>query len=122
MRILADENVSGDVVVMLRERGHDVLWVRTDAPGSPDGEILEIAQAQGRLLITFDKDFGELAFRWGLPSSSGIILVRIRVTSPSRVVSIILSALESRDNWTGHFSVVEDDRIRMVPLPRYLGG
>jgi predicted nuclease of predicted toxin-antitoxin system len=65
MRILADENFPGDAVTALREQGHDVLWIRTDAPGISDHEVLTHAQAEARILITFDKDFGELAFRFG---------------------------------------------------------
>jgi predicted nuclease of predicted toxin-antitoxin system len=73
MRLLADENFPMDAVNALSLAGHDILWIRTFAPGSPDQEVLRIAQAERRILLTFDKDFGELAFRIGLPSSSGII-------------------------------------------------
>jgi predicted nuclease of predicted toxin-antitoxin system len=63
MRILADENIPGDAVAALRECGHDVAWVRADAPGSSDIVVIARAQAENRILVTFDKDFGELAFR-----------------------------------------------------------
>jgi len=104
-------------VEALRQRGHDVVWVGTDAPGSSDREVLERAAAEERILITLDKDFGELAFRWGLPASSGIVLFRIQAPEPSVLTRIALAALEDRDDWAGHFSVVERDRIRMTPLP-----
>jgi hypothetical protein len=48
-----------------------------DAPGTPDREVLARAQREGRALVTFDKDFGELAFRVGLAASAGVILFRI---------------------------------------------
>ncbi len=51
----------------LRHDGHDVAWVRTDAPGSTDQQVLARAVAEDRILLTFDKDFGDLAFRAGLP-------------------------------------------------------
>ena len=117
MRILADENFPGDAVTALRARGHDVVWVRSDAPGSSDPQVLAHAQAEDRILITFDKDFGELAFRSGLPASSGIVLFRISVPSSSYVAQVAVAALESRTDWAGHFAVIEDDRIRMTPLP-----
>src|SRR5438445_603289 len=66
MRILANENFPGEAIEALRSRGHDVAWVRTDAPGSSDEEVIARATREGRLLITFDKDFGALAFRSGL--------------------------------------------------------
>jgi predicted nuclease of predicted toxin-antitoxin system len=117
MRILANENFPGDAVIALRDRGHDVTWIRADAPGSSDLQVLARAQAEGRILVTFDKDFGELAFRSELPASSGVVLFRISVPSPSHVARVAVAALESRTDWADHFAVVEDDRIRMIPLP-----
>jgi predicted nuclease of predicted toxin-antitoxin system len=117
MRILANENFPGDAVAALRARGHDVAWVRSDAPGSTDVEVLARAQAQDRVVVTFDKDFGELAFRAGLPASSGVILFRISTPSSEHVAQVAVAALESRLDWAGHFAVVEDHRIRLVPLP-----
>ena len=117
MRILADENFPGDAVLALRERGHDVVWIRSDAPGSSDVQVIARAQFEDRVLITFDKDFGELTFRSELPASSGVVLFRITVSSPAYIARIAVAALESRSDWAGHFAVVEDDRIRMTPLP-----
>ena len=117
MHILADENFPGDAVRVLREQGHDVAWVHSDAPGATDVEVLARAQAEGRILVTFDKDFSELAFRSGLPASSGVVLFRISMTSPSHVARVAVEALESRTDWVGRFAVVEDDRIRMIALP-----
>ena len=118
MRILANENVPGETVAALRQRNHDIVWARTDAPGSSDRELLERAAAEERLLITLDKDFGELAFRSTLPASSGIVLLRVQTPEPSILTRIAVAALDARDDWAGHFSVVEHDRIRMTPLPQ----
>jgi predicted nuclease of predicted toxin-antitoxin system len=117
MRLLAHENFPAEAVEALRSRGHDVAWVRTDAPGSSDRQVLDRAVAEGRLLLTFDKDFGELAFRAGLPASSGVVLFRIRLASPSQVAQRAVAVLESRSDWPGHFAVVLDDRVRMTLLP-----
>jgi predicted nuclease of predicted toxin-antitoxin system len=117
VRILANENFPGEAVTALQERGHDVVWVRTDAPASSDHTILERAQVENRVVITFDKDFGEMAFRWGLPASSGIILLRIPTSSPARVASTAVAVLETRTDWVGQFAVVEEDRIRMTLMP-----
>jgi predicted nuclease of predicted toxin-antitoxin system len=68
MRFLANENFPGDAVIALKAAGHDVVWVRTAAPGSKDNDILAWAQRDGRVLLTFDKDFGELAWHFGLPA------------------------------------------------------
>jgi predicted nuclease of predicted toxin-antitoxin system len=111
VRFLANENFPGDAVAALRELGHDVAWIHTDAPGISDPDVLARAQADDRLLLTFDKDFGELAFRAGLPASSGIILFRISVPSVEHAVRVIVTALGSRTDWAGHFAVVEDDQV-----------
>lgn len=95
MRILADENFPGEAVETLRSRGHDVLWIRTEAPGSRDPQVLARAVAEDRILITFDKDFGEMAFRAGMSASSGIVLFRMPLASPSRVAEIAMTVLES---------------------------
>ena len=60
MRFLADENFPGDAVTSLRSSGHDVLWIRTDAPGITDQDVLARSLEDARVLLTFDKDFGEL--------------------------------------------------------------
>jgi predicted nuclease of predicted toxin-antitoxin system len=116
-RLLADENVAGAVVAALRHDGHDVAWIHEDAPGSPDPDVLERAQREGRVVVTFDKDFGELAFRRGLAASVGVVLFRITLTSPEHAVQAAVAAFTSRADWTGQFAVVEDDRIRLRALP-----
>ena len=74
MNFLANENFPLDAVEALRLAGHDVAWVRADAPGSTDQQVLARAMAEQRVLLTFDKDFGHLAFHAGLPATSGIVL------------------------------------------------
>jgi predicted nuclease of predicted toxin-antitoxin system len=118
MPILANENFPGDAVAALRERGHDVAWVRSGAPGSSDAEVLARAQAEDRIVVTFHKDFGDLAFRSRLPASSGVILFRISMPSAERVARVAVAALESRVDWAEHFAVVEDNRIHVTPLPK----
>src|SRR5262245_29895144 len=116
MRLLANENFPLDAVEALRGAAHDVLWIREDARGSADAQILQIAQDENRIVVTFDKDFGELAFRSKLPAQCGIILFRITPKSSQYIAQVAVQALASRDNWVGHFSVVEDNRIRMTSL------
>jgi predicted nuclease of predicted toxin-antitoxin system len=116
VRFLANENFPGDAVNAIRAAGHDLAWVRTDAPGSLDPGVLALAVRENRVLLTFDKDFGELAWRAGLPASSGIVLFRLPMPSPTDVGPAIASIIDSRGDWAGHFSVVEPDRVRMRPL------
>ncbi len=117
MRLLANETFPSDAVSALRARGHDVVWIRTEAPGSRDEDVLARARGESRVLVTFDKDFGELAFRSKLPASSGIVLFRITPRSPEFVARLAAAVISSRDDWVGHFVVIEEGRIRMRPLP-----
>ena len=117
MRLCANENVPEACVVRLRQSGHDVLWVREAAPGSADSAVLARALAEDRLLITFDKDFGELVFKSGAKASRGVALFRISQPSPTAVAERVATVLTSRDDWSGHFSVVDDYTVRMRRLP-----
>jgi predicted nuclease of predicted toxin-antitoxin system len=69
------------------------------------------------VLLTFDKDFGELAWRSGLPATCGIVLFRLPALGPTGVGKVIADVLMARDDWAGHFSVVEPGRIRVRVLP-----
>lgn len=116
MRFLANENFPGDAVTELEAAGHDIVWARTVAPGSKDEEILAWAVREGRILLTFDKDFGELAWRAGLPSSIGIVLFRLPMPAPAGVGTTLAAKIRERTDWAGHFTVIEPGRIRMRPL------
>src|SRR5437763_9583307 len=117
MRFLANENFPLDAVEAVRQLGHDVAWIRTDAPGSKDRDILARAVREQRTLLTFDKDFGDLAFQFGLPAACGIVLFRLQASSSTQLANLVIAALQSRTDWTGQFSLVEAGRIRMRALP-----
>jgi predicted nuclease of predicted toxin-antitoxin system len=117
MRIIANENVARTVIQELRQRGHDVVSVKESMRSAMDEVILDRAQSEQRLVLTHDKDFGELAYRCRLPAACGIILFRLSGADRDRDNRRVLEVLESRSDWSGHFSVVTHDRIRMRPLP-----
>src|SRR5216683_6419613 len=117
MQFLANENFPLDAVEAVRRIGHDVAWIRTDSPGSNDRDILKRAVSEQRILLTFDKDFGDLAFQFGLPAHCGIVLFRLQASSSAALATVVVTALQSRTDWAGQFSVVEAGRIRMRPLP-----
>lgn len=116
MRLCANENVPGDCVRELRARGHDVLWIRESQPGAADSTVLARALAEDRLLLTFDKDFSELVFHQGKAASCGIVLFRISQPSAAVVAAAVVRVLDSRKDWSGHFSVVDDHAVRMRAL------
>jgi predicted nuclease of predicted toxin-antitoxin system len=116
MRFLANENFPGAGVMALRAVGHDVAWVRVAAPGMNDSDVLAWAARDARILLTFDKGFGELAKASALPSSCGIVLFRVPMPTAGDVGRQLAKLLTSRDDWAGHFSVIEPGRVRLRPL------
>jgi len=74
------------------------------------------AHQEKRIILTYDKDFGELAVKDPIYSSSGIILFRLSQKNPVLIAEYIRKVIQSRQDWEGHFSVVEAERIRMRPL------
>jgi predicted nuclease of predicted toxin-antitoxin system len=119
MRFLADENFPGEAVAALRAAGHDVSWIGESSPGASDKHVLALAENENRILLTFDKDFGELAWRAGLPASCGIVLFRISALPAKAIGAALMARISERDDWAGHFSVIEPGRIRMrVLAPR----
>ena len=96
MRFLVNENVTWTVIQELRQRGHNVLSVKESMRSEADDAILARAQTEKRIVVTHDKDFGELAFRARLPASCGVILFRLAGSDPETDNRHILEALESR--------------------------
>ena len=113
MRLLADESCDFSVVRALRNAGHDVLAVAELLPSSDDTLILDLALREQRVLLTEDKDFGQLVYANAQPSN-GVIFIRypanMRKTLPNTVVTFI----EKADvQLTGSFVVLSPGRIRI---------
>lgn len=87
MRILANVNVPRSTVEALRLAGHDVAWALERMATDTDFKILAAAQIDARIVLTNDKDFGELAVRSGLPARCGVILLRLKGLSPDEAVA-----------------------------------
>jgi predicted nuclease of predicted toxin-antitoxin system len=118
MRLLADENVSRLVVELLRAAGYDVASVRETRPGASDKDVLDEADSSDRVLLTEDRDFGELVVRQRL-KVRGIILLeldRLPIAAEAELVAQIVRTHASK--LTGNLLVVEPARVRMRPLPR----
>jgi predicted nuclease of predicted toxin-antitoxin system len=116
MRFLANENFPGTAVAALIAAGHDIVWVRNAAPGMSDPDVLAWAARDERTLLTFDKDFGELVRASSLPRTCGVVLFRMPMLNPGDIGSRLSNLIMSRDDWAGHFSIIEPGRIRMRRL------
>jgi predicted nuclease of predicted toxin-antitoxin system len=116
VRLLADENVPRTIVAWLRGQGHDVLYAAESRSQAPDADLLTEAEAQGYVVLTEDKDFGELVYR-DLRNSHGIILLRMDDLPASRRLARLQAV------WTvigshlpGNFLVVTRSKLRVRPL------
>jgi predicted nuclease of predicted toxin-antitoxin system len=117
VRFLVNENISRTVIQELRKLGHDVLSVKESMVGARDDEVLARAREENRLIVTQDKDFGELALRRGLLSPSGVILLRLAGENPESDNQLTLEVLSRGEDFPGNFVVAEPGRVRIRPLP-----
>jgi predicted nuclease of predicted toxin-antitoxin system len=97
--------------------GHDLAWIKELSPGADDDAVLATSFAESRVLVTFDKDFGEMAFRQGKTATCGIVLLRPRLRSPDYLARFMVAVLEQLVTWEGNFSVAQEGKLRVVPLP-----
>lgn len=115
---LANENVPAEAVEAARHAGFDVAWVHERMPGADDDSVIALAISESRVLVTFDKDFGHLAFRRGIGGTCGIILCRPRLRSPAYLAEFLTTLLAEPIEWARHFAVAQEGKIRVVPLPK----
>ena len=113
MKILADEGVDRPIVERLRQSSHQVWCVAEMEPGISDNVVLDLANQKGAILLTADKDFGELVFRQG-QMTRGVILIRLAGISPIRKAEIVASALAAHGGEMGQaFTVITPGAVRI---------
>jgi predicted nuclease of predicted toxin-antitoxin system len=116
MKFLADENVARRIVVWLRGRGDDILYAAEERAGQIDVAWLAEAEADHRLIITSDKDFGDLVFRDGR-TSHGVVLIRLEKLSMDARIKRLEGAWSVVEaNPRGCFIVITPRRVRVRPL------
>jgi predicted nuclease of predicted toxin-antitoxin system len=116
--ILVDECLPMQFVTELRNRGHDVVWARETYPAYPDEEILAIAKAQGRIVLTEDRDFGRLTVQYKLPAA-GIIMTKLGELSGTipEIATFVANAIDGLgDECAGMLTVIGLVRNRQRPL------
>ncbi len=118
MRFLANENFPLPSVRLLREAGYNIASVTEDSPGVEDTEVLTRAVNEQRVILTFDSDYGELIYRFRLPSPTGVIYLRFRPQTPEEPATLLLNLLQIEElQFEKRFTVVERSNIRQRPLP-----
>jgi predicted nuclease of predicted toxin-antitoxin system len=113
VNLVVDENVDQSVVNRLRAEGHDVLYAAEMEPGVDDAVVLQRANEQQALLITEDKDFGELVFRQRLVHA-GVILVRLSgLSTAAKADGVALALAQHKRELVGSFSVIAPGILRI---------
>ena len=117
MRFLADESCDYAVIRALRSAEHDVVAIAEAYAQAPDNEVAALAVRDGRVLLTEDKDFGQLVFAYGEPSL-GVVLLRypakVRGAMGDDIVDL---AAKHGGRLAGSFVVVTPAQIRFRPMP-----
>lgn len=113
-KLLADENITKSVIVKLRSKGYDVLSLWESSPGISDKEVVELAVKTGKVIITFDKDFGRIALLER--TVPGIILLRIPPRNPEYITRRLLRALKEIRDPYGKLVIIRKGRIKIVKI------
>ena len=112
MRALADENFPRAAVEKLRRLGWDILTVQEWRSATDDRGVAAKSREENRVLLTFDKDFGELWLAEQNVPPTGIVLFRLPRLSAAETIDRVVTVLTSSTDWSGGFWVVEAERVR----------
>lgn len=116
MKFLADECCDDGMIQYLREKGIDVLYIQESNSGSTDSQVLSEAYQKRRILITEDKDFGELVYRLKKPVY-GIILLRFDPLEKEKKIQRLFDLITNYSSrLQGNFLVLDAEKTRIRPL------
>ena len=110
-QVVADESVDFRIVIQLRNIGMTVYSIAEETPSITDKSVLSLAFDKKALLITEDKDFGELVFRLQLPHH-GILLIRIE-EADYKIFSVGAAIKKHYDEMVNRFSVINNSKLRI---------
>lgn len=114
MKIVADESVDRQIADRLRGAGFDVFCIAESDPGIPDEVVLDYARRHDALLLTADKDFGELVFRQHLLHGGGIMLLRLAGLPPSvKAETVSMALARFGPELRGKFCVLSERAFRI---------
>ena len=113
MKFVADEGVDAPIVKLLRELNHEVYSIQENNSGINDDGVLRIANERNEILITQDKDFGELVYRLR-QLHSGIILIKLTGLKPTGKANLLALAIEQHHSKLfGSFTVINKNHVKI---------
>lgn len=117
LKFFVDECVNLDVIIALRKQGFDILTVKdANLIGSDDETILNFARNNKRILLTYDRGFGDI-FRFDIAKNFGIIIVLIGKMKKNEIIDIILSfinVINKQNDLRGKLAIIGKTKIRIV--------
>jgi predicted nuclease of predicted toxin-antitoxin system len=117
VKFLCNENIPRASVELLISDGQNISYVARDLSGITDMEVIQLSIKEERIIITLDKDYGELIFKHGLKLITGIIYLRFLDYDPELPARMILSILrDSKITFAGKFTVIDPNGIRQRNL------
>jgi predicted nuclease of predicted toxin-antitoxin system len=117
MMLLADESVDKPIVDRLRQDGHDIVYIAEVSPSVTDDQVLDEANPRDALLLTGDKDFGELVYRLGRVHA-GIALIRLGGLPAALKAEIVAKVFQNHaTEMPGAFSVISPGGVRIRKPP-----
>ena len=117
MRFLADESCDFSVVHSLREAGHDVIAVAEVTPRADDSVVIDLAAGAARILLTEDRDFGQLVYA-NAHTAGGVIYMRYPASARTSLQRDVLTLVAQQgENLLRRFTVMQPGRTRISRLP-----
>jgi predicted nuclease of predicted toxin-antitoxin system len=117
VKFLADESTDFPIVKALREKGVDLIYISEISAGISDEEVLMLANESERVLLTADKDFGELVFRLKR-INKGVILYRLSGLTNQEKVQLITDAFSKYlDSFENNFTIINKTHLRIKRFP-----
>jgi len=116
VRWLVNENFPAPSVAVLRAAAHDVLSIAEAHSGDDDTAVLALARQEGRWLVTFDRDYGELLFARNYAPPPAVILLRVVSYRPDEPAAWLKQLLLNQESLLGKFTVFTGKELRTRPL------
>ena len=113
MQLLANENFPAPSIRALRDTGIEVKSISENSPGITDKEVIQIAQKEKLIILTFDKDYGELIFRHSINNPPAVVFFRFKGTTPACAGQLLRKLIkEDKIQLENTFTVIEENNIR----------
>ena len=117
MKFLADENIPFQSVIQLRKADFDIISISEVIPGASDEQVINLANKENRIIISFDQDFGRYIYHKGYEIKTGVVLLRFNPANPFKPANVVVEIYKSGNiTFNGFLTVIKDDYIRQKPL------